>query len=44
MKIDCEIDYDAKGGVAKILPRAPNYSGLALLSIQVSVCIKSYRQ
>lgn len=30
-EIDCEIDCDAKGAPPKILPRAPNYSGPALL-------------
>ena len=36
VKIDCETDCDARGAPAKILPRAPNYSGLALEDMTVN--------
>ena len=33
MKTDCEIDCHAGGAPAKILPRAPNYSGPAVMHL-----------
>ena len=37
MKIDCETDCDARGAPPKSLPRAPNYSGLALVVLYSQV-------